>query len=407
MRLYGYVANFADFFPNKLGEIKKRIILKVSDYRSSAIQGKYLARKGLWVSEYRIESGLNCGGHAFATKGYLMGPILEEFKEKGKALKEKLFDIYTKALEKYDKIVPSIAPGIRLTVQGGIGTNEERELLHNRYGVDATGWATPFLLIKEVTNVDDDHRERLSSAGEDDVQLSDSSPLGLPFWVLKNSASIEEKDRLIEIGKPGSECPKGFLISNTEFTKHQICRSSKSFVRKKLALLDTLDAPESVIARQRDFVLAKACLCRDLAASVSQNVKIKRNGQTLICCGPGIISFSKKTSLEEMVDHIYGRISLITDSKRPHMFIKELKLYVEYVRKEVEEYTLELSNRTPRYFREFKENILDGIEYYRKNVEDYIDQQKEQFLAELDVLSNELNAILTDKILEVQPVEAS
>jgi len=89
------------------------------------------------------------------------------------------------------------------------------------------------------------------------------------------------------------------------------------------------------------------------------------------------------------------------------MFIKELKLYVEYVRKEVEEYTLELSNRTPRYFREFKENILDGIEYYRKNVEDYIDQQKEQFLAELDVLSNELNAILTDKILEVQPVEAS
>jgi len=407
MRLYGYIANFADFFPNKLGEIKKRIILKVSDYRSSAIQGKYLARKGLWVSEYRIESGLNCGGHAFATKGYLMGPILEEFKEKGKALKEKLFDIYTKALEKYDKIVPSTAPGIRLTVQGGIGTNEERELLHNRYGVDATGWATPFLLIKEVTNVDDDHRERLSSAGEDDVQLSDSSPLGLPFWVLKNSASIEEKDKLIEIGKPGSECPKGFLISNTEFTKHQICRSSKSFVRKKLALLDTLDAPESVIARQRDFVLAKACLCRDLAASVSQNVKIKRNGQTLICCGPGIISFSKKTSLEEMVDHIYGRISLITDSKRPHMFIKELKLYVEFVRKEVEEYTLELSNRTPRYFREFKENILNGIEYYRKNVEDYIDQQKEQFLAELDVLSNELNAILTDKILEVQPVEAS
>lgn len=407
MRLYGYIASFADFFPNKLGEIKKRIILKVSDYRSSAIQGKFLAKKGLWVSEYRIESGLNCGGHAFATKGYLMGPILEEFKEKGAALKEKLFDIYTKALEKYDKIVPSSAPEIKLTVQGGIGTNDERELLHNRYDVDATGWATPFLLIKEVTNVDDDHRERLSSAGEDDVHLSDSSPLGLPFWVLKNSASIEEKDRLIELGKPGSECPKGFLISNTEFTKHQICRSSKSYVRKKLALLDTLDEPESVIARQRDFILAKACLCRDLAASVSQNVKIKNNGQSLICCGPGIISFSKKTSLEEMVDHIYGRISLITDSKRPHMFIKELKLYVEYIRKEVEEYTLELSNRPPRYFREFKENILEGIEYYRKNVEDYIDQQKEQFLAELDFLSKELNAILTDKILEVQPVEAS
>ncbi|MCH7495695.1 MAG: hypothetical protein IH825_06355, partial [Candidatus Marinimicrobia bacterium] len=92
LRLYAYIANFADFFPNKLGEIKKRIILKVSDFRSGAIQGKFLAKKGLWVSEFRIESGLNCGGHAFATKGNLMGPILEEFKEQRDALKEKLFD---------------------------------------------------------------------------------------------------------------------------------------------------------------------------------------------------------------------------------------------------------------------------------------------------------------------------
>ena len=46
------------------------------------IQGNYLAKKGLWVSEYRIESGLNCGGHAFATDGFLLGHILEEFKNK-------------------------------------------------------------------------------------------------------------------------------------------------------------------------------------------------------------------------------------------------------------------------------------------------------------------------------------
>jgi len=110
LRLYAYIANFADFFPNKLGEIKKRIILKVSDFRSGAIQGKYLAKKGLWVSEFRIESGLNCGGHTFATKGNLMGPILEEFKEQRDALKEKLFDIYTKALNKIGKIVPSSPP---------------------------------------------------------------------------------------------------------------------------------------------------------------------------------------------------------------------------------------------------------------------------------------------------------
>jgi hypothetical protein len=46
------------------------------------IQGNFLAKKGLWISEYRIESGLNCGGHAFATEGMLLGPIMEEFKLK-------------------------------------------------------------------------------------------------------------------------------------------------------------------------------------------------------------------------------------------------------------------------------------------------------------------------------------
>jgi len=62
--------------------LKKKIILKVSDFRSAIIQGNFFAKKGLWVSEYRIESGLNCGGHAFATDGFLLGPILEEFKQK-------------------------------------------------------------------------------------------------------------------------------------------------------------------------------------------------------------------------------------------------------------------------------------------------------------------------------------
>ncbi len=53
-RLYAYIEKFDDFFPNEEGEIKKKIVLKVSDYRSALIQGKFFAKKGLWVSEYRI-----------------------------------------------------------------------------------------------------------------------------------------------------------------------------------------------------------------------------------------------------------------------------------------------------------------------------------------------------------------
>lgn len=79
-RLYAYIAQFPDFLPDAQGHLKKKVILKVSDLRSAKVQGKILANKGVWVSEYRVESGLNCGGHAFATDGMLLGPILEEFK---------------------------------------------------------------------------------------------------------------------------------------------------------------------------------------------------------------------------------------------------------------------------------------------------------------------------------------
>src|ERR1041385_8380065 len=97
-RLYSYCESFPDFFPDKNGQLKKKIIIKVSDFRSAHVQGKFLAKKGLWVSEFRIESGLNCGGHAFPTEGLLMGPILEEFKLKRGELYSELLTICNAAL---------------------------------------------------------------------------------------------------------------------------------------------------------------------------------------------------------------------------------------------------------------------------------------------------------------------
>jgi hypothetical protein len=98
-RLYSYIENLPDFFPTQNAAPKKNVILKVSDYRSALTQGKILAKKGVWVSEFRIESGLNCGGHAFATDGLLLGPILEEFKHNKTALETELISMCNKALE--------------------------------------------------------------------------------------------------------------------------------------------------------------------------------------------------------------------------------------------------------------------------------------------------------------------
>jgi len=128
-RLYSYLEEFEDFYPNAEMELKKKVILKVSDYRSAIIQGRFLAKKGIWVSEYRVESGLNCGGHAFATDGFLMGPVLEEFKNNKEQLIETVHDIYIKALADKGKPVPEKPFLVKITAQGGVGSNTEHEFL--------------------------------------------------------------------------------------------------------------------------------------------------------------------------------------------------------------------------------------------------------------------------------------
>ena len=46
-RLFSYMAQFTEFLPDALGNFRKRVTLKVSDYRSAIIQGKILAKKGI------------------------------------------------------------------------------------------------------------------------------------------------------------------------------------------------------------------------------------------------------------------------------------------------------------------------------------------------------------------------
>ena len=252
-RLYSYAAEFPDFFPDDRGRLKKKIVLKVSDFHSAAVQGKFLAKRGLWVSEYRVESGLNCGGHAFATKGLLLGPILEEFQRKRGELVEQLHAVYAKALLARGRVVGATPLAVRITAQGGIGTADEDLLLREYYGVDGTGWATPFLLVPEVTNLDDEHLRKLCAAGNGDVYLSDSSPFGLPFWNLRTSASEEARRRRIAENRPGSPCYKGFVkLFNTEFTKTPICTASREYQKLKLAQLEGMDLPEEQRAALRE-----------------------------------------------------------------------------------------------------------------------------------------------------------
>ena len=392
-RLYSYLTTFDDFFPDENGRIKKRITLKVSDYRSAIIQGKFLAKRGIWVSEYRIESGLNCGGHAFATKGELMGPILEECRLKRNELTEKLHPIYVKALKAANRTTVERPLDVKVTVQGGIGTAEEAQFLLQHYNVDSTGWCTPFMLVPEVANVDEEHLKKLAAATDKDVRLTDGSPLSILYWNLLNSSSEMARTSRIRDGRPGAPCPKKHAVTNTEFTKIPICTASRAYQKLKLEHLPSEGFSDAQLAVVKEDILARACICHELGGSVKIMHGIEPTATSTICCGPGITDFSKVASLEDMAGHIYGRLSLMTNPERPHMFIRELKLYIDNFRRETERYSLELSARAPKYFNEVRDNLLEGIEYYRRLAGDFTEETRIKFLNDLETLRNELEGI--------------
>lgn len=366
-RLFNYMESFDAFDASGWGNFAKQVVIKVSDYRSALIQGKYLAKKGIWVSEFRIESGLNCGGHAFATDGILLGPILEEFKNKRNELTASLFDLYKPALLSKGKKVFEKPHPIKITVQGGIGTYEEDHFLHSYYEVDSTGWGTPFLLCPEATTVDDATLQALSKAKEQDVILSKNSPLGVRFNYLKGLSGEKEKLERIERGKAGSPCTEKFLESNTEFTEKPICTASIKYQKLKIEQLKSLQLPAGEYEKQASEVLGKECLCVGLSNAASILYKqpfVKNLDAVTICPGPNIAYFSKVSTLKEMTDHIYGRGIVLQGNDRPHMFIKELRLYVDYLKEQIAEAN-PADNKFVKYCTTFGKNLMEGMEYYQ------------------------------------------
>jgi hypothetical protein len=389
-RLFNYLETLTAFDARSLGTFDKKIIIKVSDYRSAIIQGKYLAKKGLWVSEFRIESGLNCGGHAFATDGSLLGPILEEFKSKKDELVNSLHALYYPAVKSKGREAFDTPHPISITVQGGIGTHEEAQFLSSHYGIQSTGWGTPFLLCPEATTVDSETLKLLECAKEDDIILSKNSPLGVRFNYLKGTSSEKEKLSRIAKGKPGSPCTEKHLVSNTEFTTEPICTASSSYQKKKLEQLKSLDLTVQEYERQYNEVVSKECLCIGLsnAAIVKYDLPPVKNLKAVtICPGPNIAYFNKIVTLQEMTDHIYGRTNILENGGRPHMFIKELMLNVDYLKEQAADLKKEDSKKAKDIL-DFSKQLLTGIEYYRAMATQI--SPNEQFKHQLSALEMEI-----------------
>jgi hypothetical protein len=395
---------FDAFYPNQQGELNKKIILKVSDYRSAFIQGQYLAKKGLWVSEYRIESGLNCGGHAFASNGILMGPVLEEFKQKREELKTQLWSVYSKALESKAKFIPQSPLEIKVTAQGGVGTTDEHDFLLKHYQVDSVGWGTPFLLVPEATSVDNATRKQLIAAKEEDLYLSNISPLGVPFNSLRGNTKDLEKQALIEKGKPGSLCPKKYVELNYEYTDKGLCTASYRYQRLRIKDLKALNLAEVEYQKAYNKIVEKSCVCVGLgtAALLSKDLDTKVEGPGVsICPGPNMAYYEKETSLTEMVGHIYGRNNVINRKDRPHMFIKELQLYVDHFKEKIEELKSDMNKKQEKNLILFNENLKEGVSYYQQlfgKLKNSFQETKEQIMNDLDHSAEKIQELKQEMI---------
>jgi len=401
-RLYAYISKFDDFYPDGKGIIKKKIILKVSDYRSALIQGKFLAKKGLWVSEYRIESGLNCGGHAFATDGYLLGPVLAKFKEKRNELEASIQGLLNQELINQNRAIPKSPLKIEITAQGGVGTQEEHAFLMNHYNLDSIGWGTPFLLVPEATTVDKKTLQKLVKAKEEDLYLSDISPLGIPFNNLKDNSKDSEKETLINKGRPGSSCPKKFVSLNKKFKETGQCIASREYQHLKINELESQGLPLKEYQSKFNKIVEKSCICVGLGTSAllayDLDTKIEGTGIS-ICPGPNMAYYSKVMSLKNISDHIYGRDNVISRSDRPNLFIKELQIYIDFLKNKLGETKVLMTKKEEKYLLTFAKNMKEGISYYHhlfSNLKHDFKDVKASLLKELEVNANSLEIISRD-----------
>ena len=380
LAVFEEIAKCKDFYRINDKAPSKKIILKVSDYRSALIQGRYLAKKGLEVYEYRIESGVNCGGHAFFESKKLMLDVVREFMAKRNELFETTCGMIAKAAanSSVQGICPPQAPA-RITAQGGLCAPDDIEKIMS-FGIDGVGVGTPFLLVPQATSVDKETRRTLAKATVDDVYISHASPLEIPFVNLRTSTAAtlcrdkireyfapqDQKSGAPEL-KPGFPCRQHYLCRQVPGFDHPVCMASREYVVQRLAEIDQLEKeelrsaghPEGLETNDgiheihvkydelRREALSRECICRFLGNAGREEIREKnpslhyqpecvavaRGSQpervrepVTVCPNPDIGYFDREYTLFEMMRHLYGTGPRLTPEDKPSAFEIEEKI---------------------------------------------------------------------------------
>ncbi len=168
--------------------------------------------------------------------------------------------------------------------------------------------------------------------------------------------------------------PARSVCNNTEFTAEPICTASKKYQQLKIKELNAANLTPTAYNERFAQITEKVCLCEGLCTSTyikTQQLKPKENTAVAICPGPNLAFFNSVYSLDEMVNHIYGNADLLAQIDRPHVFINELNLYIDYLNTQVKLYLKEVNDKKIKYFNSFKLQLEQGVSYYKNLFNDW------------------------------------
>ena len=201
--------------------------------------------------------------------------------------------------------------------------------------------------------------------------MSNISPLGIPFNSIKGSSNDYWKQKRIADHKAGSSCPKKLLALSKEFDPKGTCTASKKYQDMQLESLDKIKdtLTDEQFKLQENKITEKSCLCVGLVNSAYLDCELPIKGQqqgVVICPGPNLAYFDKEVSLTTMVQFIYGKFNILSKTERSHIFVNELRMYMDYIKKEVTTYSTEVSLAQLKKWTAFKQNLEAGISYYEQ-----------------------------------------
>jgi len=84
---------------------------------------------------------------------------------------------------------------------------------------------------------------------------------------------------------------------------------------------------------------------------------------------------------------------VLSETYRPNMFVKELKMYVEYLKNDIATFTDELSAKNIKKWSAFKSNLLDGIAYYQNLFNETFHSNKNEIQSDIIIYKNEIDTI--------------